>query len=170
MSQATAPAFDHAGASDDAFASTRANYERFAFLLLRVGHVPGLALSHLDFRVLLFLLGQKPGQYAAHQQTIAKACDSNTTSIRQSLARLRAAGLVLWELIPPHHALPTGRFTRTNVNRYWVHLPRLAGLLASPARPPATPQKSGASTQPISDASYGTEIRSEQQPPPSTPP
>ena len=169
MSQATATAFDQAGALD-AFASTRANYERFAFLLLRVGHVPGLALSHLDFRVLVFLLAQKPGAYAAHQQTIAKACDSNTTSIRQALGRLRAAGLVLWELIPPHHALPTGRFTRTNVNRYWVHLPRLGALLEAPARPPATAPKSGASTLPKSDASYGTEIRSVQQPPPSTPP
>jgi hypothetical protein len=169
MSQATASAFDQADAPD-AFASTRANYERFAFLLLRVGHVPGLALSHLDFRVLVFLLAQKPGAYAAHQQTIAKACDSNTTSIRQALGRLRAAGLVLWELIPPHHALPTGRFTRTNVNRYWVHLPRLGALLEAPARPPATPPKSVASTLPKSDASYGTEIRSVQQPPPSTPP
>ncbi|MGA7123804.1 MAG: hypothetical protein WBY94_27115, partial [Polyangiaceae bacterium] len=168
MSQATATAFEAGGL--DAFASTRANYERFAFLLIRVGHVPGLALSHLDFRVLLFLLGQKPGQYTAHQQTIAKACDSNTTSIRQSLGRLRAAGLVLWELIPPHHALPTGRFTRTNVNRYWVHLPRLGALLEASAKPPATAPKSGASTLPKSDASYGTELRSEQQPPPSPPP
>jgi len=168
MSQATAPA--HAGAPDDAFASTRVNYERFAFLLLREGHIPGLALAHRDFRLLLFLLGQKPGHYAAHHHTIAKACDSNTTSIRQSLGRLRAAGLVLWELIPPHHALPTGRFTRTNVNRYWVHLPRLASLLEAPARPPPTLPKSVASTLPKSDASYGTEIRSEQQPPPPTPP
>ena len=168
MSQATATAFEAGGL--DAFASTRANYERFAFLLFRVGHVPGLALSHLDFRVLLFLLGQKPGQYTAHQQTIAKACDSNTTSIRKSLGRLRVAGLVLWELIPPHHALPTGRFTRTNVNRYWVHLPRLGSLLEAPARPSATAPKSDASTLPKPDASYGTEIRSVQQPPPSIPP
>jgi hypothetical protein len=168
MSQAIAPAFDQAGAPD-AFASTRENYERFAFLLLRFGHVPGLPLSHLDFRVLLFLLAQKPGAYAAHQHTIAKACDSNTTSIRQSLGRLRTAGLVLWELIPPHHALPTGRYTRTNVNRYWVHLPRLAAVLEGPARPPATPPKPRASTQPKSGASYGTEIRSVQQPPPPTP-
>ena len=135
-----------------------------------MGHVPGLALSHLDFRVLVFLLAQKPGAYAAHQQTIAKACDSNTTSIRQALGRLRAAGLVLWELIPPHHALPTGRFTRTNVNRYWVHLPRLGALLEVPARPPAPAPKSGASTLPKSDASYGTGDQSVQQPPPSTPP
>ncbi|MDP9001797.1 MAG: hypothetical protein M3O46_16990 [Myxococcota bacterium] len=169
MPQATATAFNQAD-PPDAFASTRANHERFAFLLLRIGHVPGLALAHLDFRVLLFLLAQKPGSYAAHHHTIAKACDSNTTSIRQSLTRLRAAGVVLWELIPPHHALPTGRFTRTNVNRYRVHLPRLGALVQAPAMPPATAPKSGASTLPKSDASYGTEIRSEQQPPPSTPP
>jgi len=167
MSQATASAFEAVGA--DAFASTRANYERFAFLLLRVGHVPGLALAHLDFRVLLFLLAQKPGQYAAHHRTIAKACDTNTTSIRKALARLRAVGLVLWELIPPHHALPTGRFTRTNVNRYWVHLPRLAKLLEAPAPPPATRPISDASTLSNSAASYGTEIRSEQKPPPLPP-
>jgi hypothetical protein len=155
MSEATASAFDQAVASD-AFASTRANYERFAFLLVRQGHVPGLALSHLDFRVLLFLLGQKPGQYTAHQHTIAKACDSNTTSIRQSLVRLRAAGLVLWELIPPHHALPNGRFTRTNVNRYWVHLGRLGALLDASARLSTMHANSNTSTHPNSGASYGT--------------
>jgi hypothetical protein len=87
---------------------TRARYERFAFLLIRLGELPSVPLAHLDFRVLLFLLGQKPGHYAAHQHTIARACDSNTTSIRKALARLRAVGLVLWELVPPHHKLPTG--------------------------------------------------------------
>ena len=167
MSEATASALDQADAID-AFASTRANYERFAVLLLRVGHVAGLALSHLDFRVLLFLLGQKPGQYAAHHQTIAKACDSNPTSIKQSLRRLRTAGVVLWELIPPHHPLPTGRFTRTNVNRYWVHLPRLSALLEARAAPrpdlvltPAEPVSltgldPAVSTRPNSASSYGT--------------
>jgi hypothetical protein len=82
MSQSVSSAFDQAGAIDP-FGSTRANYERFAFLLLRVGHVPGLVLRHLDFRVVLFLLAQKPGAYAAHHHTIARACDSNTSSIRQ---------------------------------------------------------------------------------------
>ena len=167
MSQATASAFE-AGAAD-AFASTRANYERFAFLLLRVGHVPGLALAHLDFRVLLFLLAQKPGQYAAHHGTIAKACDTNVTSIKRALSRLHAAGLVLWELIPPHHALPTGRFTRTNVNRYWVHLPRLGALLEGPMVPPPTRAETTSSTRSNSTSSYGTEIRSEQKPPPLPP-
>jgi hypothetical protein len=169
MSQGTALAIDRADASD-AFASTRANYERFAFLLLRAGHVPGLALTHLDFRVLIFLLGQKPGHYAAHQHTIAKACDSNTTSIRKALMRLRASGLVLWKLIPPHHTLPSGRFARTNVNRYWVHLPRLAALVGIPSRPALALPKATASTQPKPGASSGTEIPKEQKPPPTTPP
>ncbi len=168
MSQTSASAFEQAAAID-AFASTRTNYERFAFLLLRTGNIPGLTLAHLDFRVLLFLLGQKPGHYAAHQHTIAKACDSNTTSIRNSLGRLRAAGLVLWELIPPHHVLPTGRFTRTNVNRYWVHLPRLGTLLEGPARPPRRLPKSVGSTLPKSDASYGTAFNFKQTPPPNPP-
>lgn len=163
MSQATAPAFDQVGAHD-AFEATRANYERFAFLLLRAGHVPDLPLSHLECRVLLFLLAQKPGAYAAHQRTIAKACDSNTTSIRQALGRLRAAGLVLWEIVRPHHKLPTGRFTRTNVNRYWVNLSRLA-VLEAPVRPLATAPKPAASTQPESDASYGTDLHIEHPPP-----
>jgi hypothetical protein len=110
-------------------APTRGEYERSAFQLLRLGRVPGLTLDHLSFRVLLFLLGQRPGTYAAHQQTIARALDSNVSSIRVALRRLRAAGLVLWELIPPHHVLPTGRFARTNVCRYLVDLTRLAGAL-----------------------------------------
>lgn len=93
MSTTTAAAIDLADDAHDAFAPTRVNYERIAFLLLRLGHVPGLALTHLDFRVLLFLLGQKPGHYAAHQHTIAKACDSNTTSILHSLSRLRDWGV-----------------------------------------------------------------------------
>jgi hypothetical protein len=183
MSATAAPAFDEAGALD-AFAPMRANYERFAFLLFRKGQIPGLELGHLEFRVLLFLLGQKPGAYAAHQRTIAEACNTNTTSVRQALARLRAAGLVLWELIPPHHALPTGRYTRTNVCRYWVNLARLVSLLevsappppSAPARSPkpetSTPPRSPkpeASTPPNSGASYGTRIRSEQQPPPLAP-
>jgi hypothetical protein len=168
MSQGTALAIDMADAPD-VFASTRANYERFAFLLLRGGHIPGLSLTHLEFRVLIFLLGQKPGHYAAHQHTIAKACDSNTTSVRKALARLRAAGLVAWKLVPPHHKLPTGRFARTNVNSYWVQLPRFAGLVEIP-RPALTMPKATGSTQPKSDASSGTEIRNEQKPPPTTPP
>jgi hypothetical protein len=171
MSTAAIAAIDPTNAPD-AFASTRANYERFAFLLLRVGHVPGIALSHLDFRVLLFLLGQKPGHYAAHHRTIAAACNSNPTSIKQSLGRLRAAGLALWELIPPHHCLPSGRYTRTNVNRYWVHLPRLAALLepASLERKavPSTRPDPAPSTRPISASSYGTEILNDR-PTPLTP-
>jgi hypothetical protein len=168
MSKSIAPAFDRADALEP-FASTRANYERFAFLLLRVGHVPGLALAHLDFRVVLFLLAQKPRAYAAHHRTIARACDSNTTSIRKSLGRLHSAGIVLWELIPPHHVLPTGRYTRTNVNRYWVHLPRLAALLEGPQQRPAISPNPHASTRPKSRASSGTENPFEQQLLPPTP-
>jgi hypothetical protein len=138
-------------------------------LLLRIGHVPGLVLRHLDLRVVLFLLAQKPGAYAAHHHTIAKAGDSNTSSIRRALARLRASGLVLWELIPPHHALPTRRYTRTNVNRYWVHLPRLAALLERPLGPPPTLPRQMASTRSESSASSGTETRSEQKPVSPTP-
>jgi hypothetical protein len=169
----------------DRYATTRENYQHFAFLLARKGHVPGAELRHLDFRVLLFLLFQKPGAYAAHHRTIARACESNVNSIRESLARLRDAGLVLWELIRPHHKLPTGRFTRTNVCLYWVAFPRLEALLEAPAGAPAAPKKcrapappsdaaptlpeSGASTHPNSGASYGTTSLNEQ-PPPQTPP
>jgi len=147
------------------FAPTRSNYERFSLLLLRTGRVPGRALSHLDFRVLLFLLGQKPEHYAAHHHTIAAACNSNVTSVKQALGRLRAAGLVLWELVPPHHRLPTGRYTRTNVNRYWVHLPALAALLETPA----VGRKSDPSTGPKSASPHGTVFPSERTPPPTPP-
>jgi hypothetical protein len=117
---------------------------------------------------LQFLLGQKPG-YFAHHKTIAEAVESSTTPIREALSALREAGLVFWELIPPHHALPTGQFTRTNVNRYWVNVRHLLSLLGSENVTPTTGPKSGASTQPNSDASTGKDLRSEQDPP-STPP
>jgi hypothetical protein len=169
MSTIATPASNEAN-TVDAFASTRQNYERFAFLLLRVGHIPDLELTHLDFRVLLFLLGQKPGHYAAHHQTVARACDSNATSIKQAFGRLRAAGVVQSELIPPHHVLPTGRFARTNVNRYWVHLPALAALLQTPRTPASTLRNSAPSTGLNSASSYGTADPNEQQPLPPTPP
>jgi hypothetical protein len=150
----------------DPFETTRENYQRFAMLLVRVGRVPELTLSHLDFRVLLFLLGQKPGHYAAHHRTIAAACDSNATSIKDSLGRLRKAGLVLSELVRPHHRLPSGRYSRTNVNRYWVHLPRLASLLETPV---AIGRKSDSSMRRNSASSHGTTSLNEQ-PPPLSPP
>jgi hypothetical protein len=74
--------------------------------LARRGKVPTIDLGHLAVRVLVFLLGQRPG-YFAHHQVIAEAVDSNLTSLRAALAKLRDAGLVSWELIPPHHLLPT---------------------------------------------------------------
>jgi hypothetical protein len=46
---------------------------------------------------------------------------------------------------------PYGSVSRARTsNRYWVHLPRLGALLETPARPPATAPKSGASTLPRS--------------------
>jgi hypothetical protein len=45
-----------------------------ALRLARLGHVPGLVLHHLDFRVLLFLLGQHPSPYAGKLDTLAEAC------------------------------------------------------------------------------------------------
>lgn len=148
--------------------ATRASFNQACLLLSRRGRISGLNLSHRDFRVLLFLLGQKPG-YFAHQKTISEALDSSTTPIRAALGALRRAGLVFWELIPPHHALPTGHFTRTNVNRYWVNVRHLLALLGSENVTPTTGPKSGASTQPNSDASTGKDLKSEQDPP-STPP
>ena len=148
--------------------STRANYDRACLLIARRGRIPGLKLSHRDIRVLQFLLGQKPG-YFAHHKTFAEALDSSTTPIREALGALRGAGLVLWELIPPHHVLPTGNYTRTNVNRYWVNVSHILSLLGSVDEVQARPPKSGTSTPPKSGASTGKDLRSEQSPP-STPP
>lgn len=62
---------------------------RCAFLLLGRGHVPGVKLDHVAWRLLLFLIGQGPG-YAARRRTLAKKLDTNETSIKVALARLRA--------------------------------------------------------------------------------
>lgn len=126
--------------------------------LARRGKVPNVALGHLAVRVLLFLLGQRPG-YFAHQKVIAAAVESNLTSVRSALAELRDAGLVSWELIPPHHPLPTGSYTRTNVNRYYVDA---AALLSALDGCDATaPPKVVAPTHRNSDSSTGTDPRSE---------
>lgn len=130
--------------------------------LARRGKVPNVALGHLAVRVLLFLLGQRPG-YFAHQKVIAAAVESNLTSARGALAELRDAGLVSWELIPPHHPLPTGNYSRTNVNRYYVEAAVL--LAALDAGDAATPPKTVAPTHPNSGASTGTDLRSELDPP-----
>jgi len=130
--------------------------------LARRGRVPNVALGHLAVRVLLFLIGQRPG-YFAHQKVIAVAVESNLTSVRGALAELRDAGLVSWELIPPHHPLPTGNYTRTNVNRYYVEAaPLLAALEGADA---TAPPKTVAPTHPNSGASTGTDLRSELDPP-----
>jgi hypothetical protein len=52
-----------------------------AMRLGRLGHVRGLVLHHLDFRVLVYLLGQSPGPYAGQLDTLAEACASDTTSV-----------------------------------------------------------------------------------------
>jgi hypothetical protein len=163
MSTITATAFDQAATRHDG-KSTRADYERLSLLLARKGRLAGVELEHIDFRVLQFLLGQKPGFYAAHHDTIAEALESNKTSIKNSFKRLRAAGIVLSELIRPHHALPSGRYTRTNVNRYWVNVPLLASLLSAPANG----SNSAPSIGPNSAPSYGT-VKSMEQPPPLPP-
>lgn len=142
----------------------RERYARALVALARKGAVPGVALGHLAVRVLLFLLGQRPG-YFAHQKVIATAVDSNLTSVRGALFELREGGLVSWELIPPHHALPTGNFTRTNVNRYFVEAEALLRRLGATDAAPRTV----APTHPNSDASTGTSSEFEQDlplPPP----
>lgn len=112
--------------------------------------------------MLLFLLGQRPG-YFAHQQVIADAVESNLTSVRRALAELRDAGLASWELIPPHHPLPTGRYTRTNVNQYFVEADALLSALGGDEA--AGPPRTVASTHPNSGAPTGTDPEFEQDPP-----
>jgi hypothetical protein len=111
---------------------------------------------------LLFLLGQRPG-YFAHQKVIADSVESNLTSVRRALFELRDAGLVSWDLIPPHHALPTGKYTRTNVNRYFVDADAL--LLALGGDQAAGPSGRVAPTHPDSAASTGTDPKFEQDAP-----
>lgn len=104
-----------------------------------------MALSQLAVRVLVFLLGQRPGCFA-HQKVIAEALDSNLTSARGALFERRDAGLVRWNLIPPHHPLPTGKYTRTNVNQYFVEAEALLQALAGDES--ATPPRTVVSTHP----------------------
>lgn len=140
----------------------REQYANALIARARRGKVPGVALSHLAVRVLLFLLGQRPG-YFAHQKVIAEAVESNLTSVRGALLELRNAGLVRWDLIPPHHPLPTGKYTRTNVNQYFIEAEALLRALGGDE--PDTPPRTAVSTQPNSSASTGTDLRSEQDPP-----
>jgi hypothetical protein len=141
-------------------------YGRCLVALARRGKVPNVPLSHLAVRVLTFLLGQRPG-YFAHQKVIAEAVESNLTSVRNALFELRNAGFVSWELIPPHHALPTGKYTRTNVNQYFVEAEALLHALGGDEA--AGPPRAVASTHPNSGASTGTDLRSEQKDPPLPP-
>ena len=141
---------------------TREMYWRCLNALTRRGKGPNVALGHLAFRLLLFLLGQRPG-YFAHQQVIADAVDSNLTSVRKALFELRDTGFVSWNLIPPHHPLPTGKYTRTNVNQYFVEADALLHVLGGDEA--AGPPRTVASTHPNSSASTGTDPKFEQDPP-----
>ncbi len=160
----TAPAERHAPGQVRHLAErqTREMYWRCLGALARRGKVPNIALSHPAVRVLLFLLGQCPG-YFAHQKVIAEAIESNLTTVRRALFELRDAGLLRWDLIPPHHPLPTGKYTRTNVNKYFVEADAL--LRALGGEEAAGPQKTVASTHPNSSASTGTDPKFEQDPP-----
>lgn len=128
----------------------------------RRGKVPGVELGHLALRVLMFLLGQRPG-YFGHHKVIAEAVETNLTSLRAVLAELRDAGLLTWELVPPHHQLPTGKYTRTNVNRYFAQTDVLLRALGSDVAP--TQRRTVAPTHPNSDASFGTDPKFEQHSP-----
>ncbi len=140
---------------------TRELYGRCLVALARRGKVPNIPLSHQAYRVLQFLLGQRPG-YFAHQQSIADAIETNLTSVRKALFELRDAGLVSWQLIPPHHPLPTGNYSRTNVNQYFVEADAL--LRALDGGEAAGPPRTVASTHPNSSASTGTDPKFEQDP------
>ena len=141
---------------------TREMYWRSLGALARRGKVPNVPLSHLAVRVPLFLLGQRPG-YFAHQKVIADAVESNLTSVRKALFELRDAGFVSWDLIPPHHPLPTGKYTRTNVNQYFVEAEALLHALGGDE--PVGPSRTVVPTHPNSSASTGTYPKFEQDPP-----
>lgn len=134
-----------------AAAPSRADYARCSLLLQRRGRIAGTALTHLEFRVLSFLLGQKPGAYAAHHQTIAAALDTNVSSVRVALGRLRAAGLVTARRIPPRHRLPSGRYARTSVCIYTVVVERVAPAQGGPAGLPQTDAQRGKKEAPGPD-------------------
>jgi len=141
---------------------TRELYWRCHCALSLLGKVPNVKLSPQAYRVLQFLLGQRPG-YFAHQQVIADAIETNLTSVRKALFELRDAGLVSWQLIPPHRPLPTGNYSRTNVNQYFVEADAL--LRALDGGEAAGPPRTVASTHPNSSASTGTDPKFEQDPP-----
>jgi hypothetical protein len=103
-----------------------------------------------------------PG-YFAHQKVIAEAVESNLTSVRKALFELRDAGFVAWDLIPPHHPLPTGKYTRTNVNQYFVQVDALLRALGGDEA--VGPPKTVAPTHPNSSASTGTILNLNKIPP-----
>jgi hypothetical protein len=162
----------------DAPSASRESSARCAFALYCRGHLPGIDLSHLGFRLLLFLLGQRPGAYAAHYETIATQLRSNRDSVMREAHRLREAGLLRCELIPPHHPLPfrAGSYTRTNVLRFDVDVERLGALLEVGGAPsvakvrPSTGAKPPPSTGAKPPPSPRTIEIYEPQPPSSKPP
>jgi hypothetical protein len=162
----------------DAPSASRESSERCAFALYRRGHLPGVDLTHLGFRLLLFLLGQRRGAYVAHYETIATELRSNRDSVMREAHRLRASGLLRCELIPPHHPLPfrAGSYTRTNVLRFDVDVERLGALLEVRGAPsvakvrPSTGAKPPPSTGAKPPPSPRTIEIYEPQPPSSKPP
>lgn len=98
------------------------------FALLNRGHVPGRKIDHFAYRLLLFLLAQGPG-YVARRHTLAKKLDTNDTTVKVGLARLRAvmlgpdAPLLRTALaVPLNGTLPwrAGAKATANLNGYEV--------------------------------------------------
>jgi len=103
-------------------------YQRCVFDLLARGHVPGVKLDHFAWRLLLFLLGQGP-DYIAKRKTLAQKLDTNETTVKVALGRLRdakvAPGVALLESelkVPLNSRLPwrPGSKANANLNGYRV--------------------------------------------------
>ncbi len=99
---------------------TRAQYERAALLLGRIGHVPKHPLKPIDFRVLSYVAHQQPG-YTAFHRTIGDELDGlSHDAVHDALHRLHDQDLIDWDLILPCHPLPWGKRADTKVNQYWL--------------------------------------------------
>lgn len=110
------------------FHPSQAQYEHVARLLCRFGHVPGVKLRDLDFRLLCFLAGQQPGA-CHHQYTLAEEMDralgddgrAAPDAVHRAINRLRESKLIVsdaaWE---GTRTLPRRRVAITRTCVYWL--------------------------------------------------
>jgi hypothetical protein len=104
-------------------------YQQACFALCKRGHVVGIRLTAMQFRVLAYLLSERPG-LVIYQKHIAKALQCSTKQVYRALKALRRLKLVDAPMILAEHPLPwkyNGKPARwdNRVLRYWVDTERV---------------------------------------------